>query len=270
MLTMMALAYLLTKNLILNNLIIKKILKRNFMKYVIPMAGKSSRFSDAGFKIPKYLIEVKNKTLIEYSVDSLPIRSNDEIIFIVLNEHERIFNVTKIIKNKFKSKKIQIISIKKETRGQSETVMFSRNYIDEFEDLVIFNIDTCFYSKTLIKKLQFKNNKKDGIIGSFYNSSNENHWSFANINKEERVIKVVEKEKISNYALTGLYHFSESKDFFETAENHIRKNKLFKNEFYVAPLYNDLILNGKSYVLDIVEKFIPLGTPEEILAFEKS
>ena len=42
------------------------------MKYIIPMAGESSRFFKAGFKIPKYLIEVKGKTLLEHSVNSLP------------------------------------------------------------------------------------------------------------------------------------------------------------------------------------------------------
>ena len=240
------------------------------MKYVIPMAGKGSRFFNEGFKIPKYLIEVKGKMLIEYSINSLPIGLEDEIIFIVLADHEKTFKITKIIKDTFSSRNVKIILIDKETRGQSETVMFSRNYVSEYEDLVIFNIDTSFYSKTLSKLLQLEDKKNDGVLGAFYNSSNENHWSFASLNNERKVSHVMEKDKISNYALTGLYHFSESKDFFETAEHHIRNNILFKNEFYIAPLYNDLILNGKSYVLDLVEDFTPLGTPKEISDFEKN
>ena len=240
------------------------------MKFVIPMAGKSSRFFRAGFKIPKYLIEIKGKTLLEYSLESLPISPNDEVIFIALYDHELEFNITKIIKTKFENKRIRIILIREETRGQSETVMFARKYVPELEDLVIFNIDTSFLSESLGEKLQVSDKKCDGILGSFYNSSEEDHWSFAVLDKKGKVTKVAEKEKISNYALTGLYHFSKSKDFFEVAESNIRKNKLFKNEFYIAPLYNDLILNGKVFELDIVDKFYPLGTPKEVSTFEKN
>ena len=52
-------------------------------------------------------------------------------------------------------------------------------------------------------------------------------------------------------------------------EYHIKKNILFKNEFYIAPLYNDLIKIGKKYIIDIANHFIPLGTPEEVARFEK-
>ena len=42
------------------------------MKVVIPMSGMSSRFIAAGYTIPKYLIEVDGKTVIEHIIDLYP------------------------------------------------------------------------------------------------------------------------------------------------------------------------------------------------------
>ena len=125
------------------------------MKYIIPMAGESSRFFKAGFKIPKYLIEVKGKTLLEHSVNSLPDGLEDEIIFIVLKEHNKFYKTDEIIKRTFEQRNIRVITIERQTRGQSETVFLSRKYVDEDEQLLIY-IDTCFISSSL-KKLIKKN-----------------------------------------------------------------------------------------------------------------
>lgn len=240
------------------------------MKIVIPMAGKSSRFYAAGYKIPKFLIKVKGKTLMEYSLKSLPLSSNDQVVFIALKRHDELYKLEKHINITFPNLNFNLILLENETRGQSETVMASRDIIDEKDELLIYNIDTCFKSKTLKKKITEEKHMHDGVLGAFINRSEENHWSFAKINKNKNVIKVREKVKISDFALTGLYHFSKAKYFFETAEYHIRNNLLAKGEFYIAPLYNDLILKGKNFKLDIVDEFIPLGTPKEVKIFERT
>ena len=42
-----------------------------FVNIVIPMAGRGSRFSDAGYVDPKPLINVKNKAMIELVAENL-------------------------------------------------------------------------------------------------------------------------------------------------------------------------------------------------------
>ena len=74
------------------------------MKYIIPMAGESTRFFNAGYKIPKYLVEVKGKTLLEHSVNSLPCDLDSEIIFIVLRDHNRLYRTDEMIKRTFEKK----------------------------------------------------------------------------------------------------------------------------------------------------------------------
>ena len=61
------------------------------MKILIPMSGMSNRFTNVGYDIPKYLIEVNGKKIIEHIIDLYPKES--EFVFILNDIHEdrRIF-----------------------------------------------------------------------------------------------------------------------------------------------------------------------------------
>lgn len=235
------------------------------MVCIIPMAGKGSRFVKEGYTQPKYMISVNGKTLFEYSLDSLPLDIFSKTIFIALEEHKK-YNLEKFIQSKMEEYPYDIIYLKDLTNGQAQTVCYAEKYIKNDDEILIYNIDTYFYSKNLRESLLDKTKKEDGILGAFIDRSDDQKWSFALL-EDGVVVKTTEKEKISNFALTGLYHFSCAKDFFQTAKVHIENQITTKNEYYIAPLYNDLIKKGKRFKLDIVDSFIPLGTPKEVEDF---
>ena len=110
--------------------------------------------------------------------------------------------------------------------------------------------------------------RRDGVIGAFKLKGSDPKWSFARLDGNGAVAETAEKTQLSDNALTGFYHFSRAADFFETAELAMRGGETTRGEFYVAPLYNRLIAAGRSFVLDTAEKLIPLGTPEDVAAFE--
>ena len=91
---------------------------------------------------------------------------------------------------------------------------------------------------------------------------------FRSLNEKGFVKRVREKEKISSLASTGLYVFSNGKQFIETAETMIKNDILIKDEFFVSEIYNILLKSGKKFVIDIAEEFVPFGTPEDIKRFE--
>jgi dTDP-glucose pyrophosphorylase len=233
------------------------------MNFIIPMAGAGSRFKNAGFKKPKMLLEAHGKTLLEWSVDSLPLELCTNLVFIGLKEHKEKYNLETFIKNKYVKYNLKFLWLDNITRGQAETVYKAKNLIYFDTDLVIFNIDTFFISNTLKRNL-LKNNI-DGVLGAFENE--EDRFSYAKLNNKGYVTETAEKVVISNYALTGFYHFKYPKDFFDICQKHIENNILYKNEFYIAPMYNELIKKGKKFVIDIVKEHWILGTPEEYWKF---
>jgi len=192
---------------------------------VIPMAGHGKRFKDANISKPKFMIEVKNKTLFEWSLDSLPLEISRKIIFICLEEHEKEFNVSKFIKNIMKERypkiNYELIYLEKTTRGQVETVLHAKQLIDSESTLIIYNIDTHFISTRLKSKiLTLKNQNIDGLLGCF--TSDDENLSFVELDEKGLVKRVREKEKISSLASTGLYVFSNVKQFVEAAETMIK------------------------------------------------
>ena len=238
---------------------------------VIPMAGEGKRFKDGGILEPKYMIKVKNKTLFEWSVDSLPINISKKIIFICLEEHEKRFNVSEFIKNimdgKYPNSKYEVVYVKETTGGQVETVLHAKHLIRPENSLIIYNIDTHFISTRLKTKiLTLKNRNVDGLLGCF--KSNDKNLSFIKLNEKGFVEELKEKEKISDYASTGLYIFTRAKQFFEAGEDMIKKENKVKNEYYVSEIYNMLLKSNAKFEIDLVEEFSPLGTPDDLKKFE--
>jgi dTDP-glucose pyrophosphorylase len=235
------------------------------MNFVIPMAGRGQRFSDAGYTVPKMLIEAHGKTLLEWSIDSLPLHLCSCLVCILLDEHDRQYNLSSHITRLYGNKvEIRFLYLSQVTRGQAETVLLAKSLVNEDKDLVVFNIDTYFHSDTLAEKLLRED--VDGVLGAF--ESTEPRFSFAVVNEQTGFVsKTAEKEVISHHALTGLYHFKRPDDFFDAASFYIHNDIRVNSEFYIAPMYNHLIAQGKKYIVDPVREHHILGTPEELNHF---
>lgn len=235
------------------------------MTFLIPMAGKSQRFLNAGYITPKMLIKVHNKFLFQWSIDSLPLDLCNNLLIILLKEDEDNFKISQFISEKYENvvNKIHYIFLDEVTRGQAETVFKAKHCVDLNEPLVVFNTDTYFNSLTI--KDNLLRNDIDGVLGSFV--SNSKNFSFAKIGNDGFINETAEKIAISNNALTGLYHFKNPNDFFETCAFFIEKNILNLGEFYIAPMYNKLINEGKKYIIDTVSEHWILGTPKELEYF---
>lgn len=106
------------------------------MKVIITMAGEGSRFKKVGYKIPKHEIEVKGKSLFEWSMLSLQNFFNEEFIFIVRKNNYNKEVIEKLCEKlgieKFKFKEIEIL-----TDGQATTAFLCDFLIDNEEDILI-------------------------------------------------------------------------------------------------------------------------------------
>ena len=115
--------------------------------------------------------------------------------------------------------------------------------------------------------------KADGGILTFKDDNPK--WSYAKYDDEGLVTEVAEKIVISDQATVGIYYYRHGKDFVRYAEQMLRKNIRINNEFYVCPVYNEFIADGKRiYFYEISKNQMHgLGTPEDLneyLEFKES
>ncbi len=238
------------------------------LNFVIPMAGLSRRFTEAGFSLPKYMLEAGGRTLFEHSLGSLPLGLPGKVVLVALAAHDAEFGVRRFIEGRLRAlapgKGWELVLLDAPTRGQAETVLAAEAAVSPGEGLAIYNIDTAFVSPSLEGRLSDPALRRDGVIGCFRLEGADAKWSFAQTGPDGLVTRTAEKEQISPNALTGLYHFSRAADFFGAARRQIAAGAAVRGEFYVAPMYNELIAAGGKFVLDTVQKLVPLGTPADL------
>ena len=133
---------------------------------------------------------------------------------------------------------------------------------DQWVDIIINNY---------LKKMD--HDSLDGLIMTM--SANDPKWSFVRMNQVgDKVVEVVEKEVVSNEATVGIYNFSKGIDFCCAAENMILEDKRVNGEFYVAPVYNELIAQNNNigiYNIGAVGNGMwGLGTPDDLDLFKRS
>lgn len=237
------------------------------MNILIPMAGAGSRFKKLGYEIPKPLIEIHNEPMIKWALKSINFidkLKHYSLIFIILKEHDKKYKLSSKLHNIFSEYKsnLIIITINKISRGQAETCLLAKEYINNYNQLLIHNCDT--YSTSNLLDIIKKYNP-DGILPCF--NSSHPKYSYAKTDKYNNVVKTAEKKPISNNATNGTYYFKRGADFIMAAEEAIANNELFNNEFYIAPLYNKLIRVGKKIKIAKTHKNLIFGTPEELELF---
>jgi NDP-sugar pyrophosphorylase family protein len=237
------------------------------LNIVIPMAGAGSRFSSAGYSLPKPLIPVNGVPMIQVVINNLRPAQNHRFIFICQNEHIKTYGLTNRL-HEWSPGSI-IIGIDGLTEGAACTVLKARDYIHNEDPLMIANSDQYVDASIDDYLNRIKTKNLAGLIMTM--NASDPKWSFVGLNEEQIVTRVVEKEVISDEATVGIYNFSQGSDFVSAAELMIHKNMRVNNEFYVAPVYNELISNGyRVGILNIgkeADGMYGLGTPSDLDLF---
>lgn len=235
------------------------------MNILIPMAGLGTRFKGVNGDIPKPLIMVNNKHLIEHSVESLNIDAN--YIFITRKYDNPDYNqrLTKILKDLIPN--CIEIQVDKPQIGAAGSALYAEALIDNDEDLIITNCDQLFkWDSHDFMSLVYQ--QPDGIVATFKSDDPKN--SFAKV-IDGKVIEIKEKEVISDEALIGLHYWKHGKDFVRSAKRLVDEYKLQgMREAYLAPTYNYLIAESKDIVTYQMPEngYISLGTPEDVEIYQ--
>lgn len=236
------------------------------MKILIPMAGEGSRFSKEGYTFPKPLIDVNGKPMIQTVVENLDYDA--EYIFLVRKEHLETYEGLYSTLERITNGKFKVVQIDELTEGAACTALLAKDYIDDSEDLLIANSDQFIeYSPENFKTLK-EMTDADAIVYTF--EAVHPKWSFVKTNSRGVVTEVAEKKPISNIATCGIYWYRRGSDFVKYANKMIEKDIRVNGEFYIAPVYNELIKDGKTLIPFFVHSMWGIGTPEDLKYYLKN
>ncbi len=239
----------------------KKTMKVNVL---VPMAGLGSRFVQEGYKVPKQLINIQDRHLIDISLACLDLEQAN-LIFVVRDEAVYNHNIDLILKQKY-GDDIKIVILDKLTEGSVCSCLMAEKYIDNDAPLLIHTLDVEFRPVFPVTSMLDLN--ADGIILTF--KSNSPNYSYAEVDESGYVLRTAEKKVVSNNACVGIYGYKKGSDFCKYAREMIKRDIRTRNEFYIAPLYNIFVEAGKKIITKSVEKMHVFGTPDEFKFYKEN
>jgi NDP-sugar pyrophosphorylase family protein len=254
------------------------------MNILVLMAGEGKRFSDNGYTVPKPLIKVKGKTILEWTTESCPFidhnkgKQKDEINLFFAVRKEHLDNGLGEFLNEVYGNNITVIPFEKTTRGNLDTARISCEYMkDSKVPILILDADNKYNHNNLDKFLkEIPNDISTMSIVCFdpIDIKTPNKWSNARV-RNGFALEIREKDDswINYPSLIGVFYFCKMDQFKNYADfamsNLSPVGFKEKKEYYMSmlPCYHASI-NQLVYV-HMVKNVVPLGTPEDVLKFEK-
>ena len=255
------------------------------MNIVILMAGEGRRFSDAGIVTPKPLIEVNDKTILEWTTRSLPFIQHmdqtldvpiysEQLYFAIREEHES-YGVSDYLKSVYGSD-INIISFKRTTRGNLETAYFAGALMDNDDDpLLVLDSDNKYNDNGLLRTLAEAYDFEDSMVVSCFEPIDDSDkWAFA-VTEGNVVTEIREKDASAlargGKPLIGTFWFHSVNQFMSHADFILKHNYKTgvpgKEEFFISQVPNMHLTNGRMVFAHTVTDVVPLGTPEDVERF---
>jgi hypothetical protein len=229
------------------------------------MAGLSRRFSDAGYTLPKYMLDLHGRSVFAHAVSSFQTYFSSEPFLFIAREDAGTPAFIAREAAALGLARADTVILDAPTRGQADTVMLGldRAGVSRDEPLTIFNIDTIRpgfrhpdapWADTAAGYLEVMHGDDPGF--SYVRADPDS--------TDQRVIETVEKQVISNLASTGLYVFRTA-DLFAEAFRAQAEDGAAAGELYIAPMYNDLIERGLPVHHHLVpeREVIFCGTPAQ-------
>lgn len=210
------------------------------IQLVIPMAGLGSRFSQAGYPVPKPLIEIHGIPMYRVVVDNLIHESVASLIILCPKKwglSNKIFELGSAY-----GVPVNVVEVEGLTEGPASTVWLAKPYLNPDLPVVVANSDQ--YIDADLSEFY------DGVSGPssacviLCMEDSDKKWSYVRQSSEGLVEEVREKQVISNLATVGVYGFSSAAVMLGAFQEMFSAKDSTLGEYYVAPAYNYIIKHG--------------------------
>jgi NDP-sugar pyrophosphorylase family protein len=235
---------------------------------VLPMAGYGSRFTKAGVTTPKPLIPVDGKPMFLKAIASFDrLDTPKRYTAILRKEHVDHFSLDRHIKRALPE--VNIVVTDEPATGALQDAYRSEVYLKPDEGIIVMDCDIEIggdrYFEMIKRSLSNEYNIEGGLL---LFSSNDQRFSYAEVDSQWRVLRTAEKQVISPYAIGGGYYISTTQTFLSEAKKvFMQPLSKTRPEYFMSYLFNQILADAGT-VSGAPGNFRSFGTPEELAAYE--
>jgi NDP-sugar pyrophosphorylase family protein len=243
------------------------------MNIVITLAGHSRRFLQAGYEIPKFLIDIDGVPMIQHVVSMFD--ALDNFYFVVNREQIEAFPFIPAVLTSL-AKKTKITIIEPHELGPVWSALQVTD-IPANDEMIVSYCD--FYVTWDYKQFKRQIYGYDGAVPAFRGfhpaSFGNTYYAYMRVNDQQEMLELREKNSFTDkrheeFASAGIYYFSSWTLFKHYAERLMEKGYADSNlkEGYASLLFNPLVNDGYKVKVTEVDQFICWGTPEDLAQYQ--
>jgi glucose-1-phosphate thymidylyltransferase len=227
------------------------------MKIVLPVAGNGLRLRPYTENVPKCLLPVAGKTILDWIVEDSLTLGPSETIFITGYKAE---TVDSFLTKRPAWGKTRTV-IQSNPQGLGEAISLALPYVDDDEPLLIILGDTLFEADLNILKGADQN-----ILYTF-KVEDPRRFGVAVTEADGRITRLVEKpqEFVSDEAIVGIYYIKDTKALKESLKYLMDNNIRTKNEFQLTDALEMMLEKGCRFKTAPVQKWLDCGLAETLL-----
>lgn len=229
---------------------------------VMPMAGEGRRFKEAGYVLPKPLIDVGGRPMIAVATETLGMPEARHI-YLAGSSHLRDWATEPILRSLAAA--VEVHAVGRLTDGAARTVMLARELIDHDRPVVVANSDQWIGWDADAGLHTMVCKRWDAAALYFEAPDMDRKWSYAELDGD-MVTRTAEKDPISTHALCGVFMYRRGRDLIRSIDSMMERGQKVNDEWYVAPSLN--FLGGR--IGAIRAEMRGLGTPTDLMAFLSS
>lgn len=240
------------------------------MQIIIPMSGFGERFRSAGYKIPKPLIKVDEKTIIQHIVEMFPGETN--FTFICNSDHlgQEEYKMRETLEQICPTGKI--VPIKGHKLGPIYTVMQALDHINSMEPVIVNYSDfSCYWDYHHFNKI-ITEADWDGAIPSYRGFHPHTLWSnyYAYVREKNFIACDIQEKQpftdcpVEEFASSGTYYFKSGALMQQYFQICMDKKMMVNNEYYVSMAYKPMMEDGLRIYVYELPYFMQWGTPEDL------
>lgn len=227
------------------------------MKVILPIAGKGERMRPYTNNLPKCLLPVGGKTIIDWIVaDALPLEPS-ETIFITGYKAEV---VEKFLNQRPDYGNVRTV-LQKDPQGLGQAISLVLPYIDDDEPILIILGDTLFQAD-----LSVLANATENVLYT-YKVEDPRRFGVAEMDENGNIKRLVEKpqEFVSDEALVGVYYIKDVKELKYALKYLMENNIRTRGEFQLTDALQMMIENGCKFKTASVQEWLDCGLPETLI-----
>jgi len=222
------------------------------MKIIVPMAGRGSRLRPHSLTVPKPLIPIAGKPIVQRLVEDIAKVAGEaieEVAFITKREFEAEETLSAIAKNLGAKVSIYYQEI---PLGTGHAIMCAKESLSG--PCVVAYADTLF-------KADFKlDPKADAVIWTKQVDRPE-AYGVVKLNQNNEITELVEKpaEFVSDQAVIGIYYFKEGLELKASLQKVLDAKLMHGGEYQINDGIKDLMSQGKIFKTGTVDEWMDCG-----------